>query len=244
MSFSLTIFDTITVLGGFVMTMTLQTIKFQSSIPHYGGRTYTIPQQCPHCGIMVAPYSLRASGIDYTKYEEFIFLLHKCKGCEEKFLTTHLLNKKQQTTTFKSIYPPALNMEISDVIMKFSPKFIQIYRQAHTAELESHKELAAAGYRLALEILVKDFAKLEQPERIEIISKMSLVECAKTYFPDLFVLVQSNLAEALGSDYIAYTQDQNGVEFDELKYYLDIFLQNIEMKLKIRSAAPMPAPEQ
>ncbi|KFL43341.1 hypothetical protein CH76_07275 [Lysinibacillus sp. BF-4] len=224
------------------MTMTLQTVKFQSSIPHYGGRSYTIPQQCPHCGIVVAPYSLRASGIDYNKNEEFIFLLHKCKGCEEKFLTTHLLNKNDQTTTFKSIYPPAVNMEISEVIMKFSPKFIRIYRQAHTAEIESHTELAAAGYRLALEILVKDFAKLEQPERAEQIRKMPLVECAQTYFPDLFVLVQRDLAQALGSDYIAYTQDQNGAEFNELKYYLDIFLQNIEMKLKIRGATPPPAP--
>ncbi|HJH11458.1 MAG TPA: hypothetical protein K8V30_07240 [Metalysinibacillus jejuensis] len=225
------------------MTMTLQSVTFQSSIPHYGGRTYKIPQQCPHCGITVAPYSLRASGIDYTKQEEFIFLLHKCKGCEGKFLTTHLLDKQTQATTFKSIYPPAVNMEISPVIMQFSPKFIQIYRQAHTAELERHTELAAAGYRLALEILVKDFAKLEQPERAEVIRKMPLVECAETYFPDLFVLVQRDLAQALGSDYIAYTQDQNTEEFNELKYFLDIFLQNIEMKLKIRSAMPHPVEE-
>ena len=72
---------------------------------------------------------------------------------------------------------------------------------------------------------------------------MPLVECAETYFPDLFVLVQRDLAQALGSDYIAYTQDQNTEEFNELKYFLDIFLQNIEMKLKIRSAMPQPVEE-
>ncbi|GGG14380.1 hypothetical protein GCM10007425_05820 [Lysinibacillus alkalisoli] len=217
------------------MTMTLQQIQFQSSIPHYGGRDYTIPQHCPHCGITVSPYSLRASGIDYTKHEEFIFLLHKCKGCDEKFLTTHILNKNTKEIQFRSIYPPAMHTAISSTIIQFSSNFIEIFKQAHTAELENHNQLAAAGYRLALEVLVKDYAKLIQPTHLDKIKQMSLVDCAETYFPDLFALIQNDLTTVLSSDYMTYTQTCP-TEFNELKYYLDIFLQNIEMKLKIRQA--------
>lgn len=75
----------------------------------------------------------------------------------------------------------------NDNLASISERFIDMYNQALTSEHNQNYELAAIGYRSALEILVKDYAIQELNEPEETVSKKSLCDAIAKYLsqPDL-----------------------------------------------------------
>lgn len=220
-------------------------IEMQAYTPRasdYFSIEYSIPKKCPHCNVVMYPQTTECQQINYDDSFEMNFILLKCTSCLKRFLVTFLRQKGTETVNFLSVYPSIGGEEISKTIEDFSPKFVKIYKQAVAAEQLNHIELAATGYRMALEVLSKEFAILENPDKEDKIKNATLNNCLKEYFGDVSLSVAGHVVRILGNDYVHYIQKHPNVGFDEIKYFMNIFLLNIEMRLKIKNP-PVPVPQ-
>ncbi|WP_157841529.1 hypothetical protein [Jeotgalibacillus soli] len=180
------------------------------------------------------PITTKSHSYNYNSKEEINIFLHQCPDCFKNFVTTHLRkNKEKENIEFISCYPSTRKSQFSRLVEDTSPKFIDIYNQAFSSEQQNHFEVAGVGYRLALEFLVKDFAiKALKQDEAEVKSK-KLFEALKDYVDTQGALTSEEVVRVLGNDFIYYGQKQEQIEFNLLKWYLDIFIQQIETKLKL-----------
>lgn len=94
------------------------------------------------------------------------------------------------------------------VIHRISPRFIEIYNEAKTAESLWLRNVSGAGYRKALEFLVMDYVFSKYPEDSDRIEKLGLLgNVAKQFLEEkrdyvLYILV--SVASWLGNDYVHY----------------------------------------
>lgn len=192
----------------------------KSNIVYFSGVKYWIPKKCPHCSNAISVDMRKMETFPYTQNKNVDILLHNCPNCFKYFIACHLRNKKENTNEFISSYPNFVEHQHPEIVTKFSPRFVDIFKQAHIAEQMNHLELAGTGYRMALEILVKDFLISEYPHEKDKVEKMTLYECIKNYFNELESAAPSHVVRILGNDYAHYTQKYNEVQFNEIKYYL------------------------
>lgn len=203
---------------------------------YYHMKMYNVPRKCPHClhsiSVVITDFHMQR----YSSHIDLNYLMHQCPECTNKFLTMHLRDNNKNSIEFIYCYPSHLKHEHTEAIKKFFPRFTEIYDQAFVAEQMNHLTLAGAGYRVALEFLVKDYAILADPTAKEKILKgngMTLNNCIQEFYKDIESLVPAHVVRKLGNDFAHYTQEFKEVDFKEIKTYLDIFVLNIEMKLKI-----------
>lgn len=224
------------------MTTEFQSIKVQSNEAYYSNSEYHIPAKCPHCNLFIFAETHNPKQANYNSGYNLDFLTHKCPSCSKLYLTMHLHSLENNEKTFISIYPELINVEIPAMVEEKFPRFAEIYKQASTAENLNHIELAATGYRMALEILAKAFAIAEHPNEEETIKNSSLNNCLQNYYKDLMSSVAGHVVKTLGNDYAHYVRKHMDVEFTELKYYLQIFILYIEMQLKLKNP-PVTVPD-
>lgn len=224
------------------LALETQIIELKSSTSYFNTIKYEIPKKCPHCNVVIAPTNLDSQKVSYDSSNDINFVLHRCTYCNKNYISTHLRNKSNRSTTLLSIYPEVAEESAPEIIEKFSPRFARIFQQAAKAEILNHIELAATGYRMALEVLVKEYAILENPDQEEDIKKSTLNNCLQKYFKDMPTSVAGHVVKTLGNDYAHYIQKHMDVDFKELKTYLNIFLLHIEMNLKIKHP-PVPVPD-
>lgn len=216
------------------MAIEFQTIKTKLDLPYFDGVSYLIPKQCPHCEVIMIPSIVDAQKLSYDVQYDMDFLSHLCIGCEKNFITTHFRRISNNSISFVSIYPELSNSIVPTIVSDFSPQFANIYKQATIAENLNHIELATTGYRMALEILVKDFLIAEYPNQEEQIKHASLDNCLLEYFQDVSSSVSIHAIKSLGNDYVHYVKKHTNAGFDELKFYFDIFVHSIETRLKLK----------
>lgn len=217
------------------MSIDIESLQSVNTIIAYEGKQYTLPKRCPHCNIVIAPATESAKFLPYDSQNELRFLLHKCTYCSKRYITTHLVELEATDAKFITIYPTLTNEAVPKIIENFSPRFVLIYQQAAIAEQLQHFTISASGYRMAFEVLAKDYALYEYPNQRERIVKSTLNNCLQEFFPDMFTSVSADTVKILGNDYVNYVESADNMAFIELKYYLSIFLLNIEMKLKLLS---------
>lgn len=223
------------------MSIDMQTYTPNTSDTYFK-TVYSIPKKCPHCNVVILPVATECKKTSYNNDSDLNLLLLKCANCSKNYLVTFLRMKRNGNASFLSIYPSIGGEEISKTIENFSPKFVNIYKQAVTAEQLNHIELAATGYRMALEILSKEFAIFMNPEKEDQIKSATLNNCLQEYYSDVSLSVAGHVVRILGNDYVHYIQKHPDVGFDEIKYFMNIFLLNIEMRLKIMNP-PVPVPQ-
>lgn len=183
------------------------------------------PIICPHCGAFIEP-KLEA----YTKIlltEGSIYLIaFRASCCEKAFFATYrLIDGNGELLT---LYPSNKPSQLPDSIKKISPRFINLYNQAYTAEQNNHFELAGCGYRNALEVLIKDYAINELKKDPKEVVKKSLNNSIKDYIPSVNLSNSADVIRLLGNDYTHYERHYEQIEFEVLKRYLRIFIDNIE----------------
>ena len=216
------------------MAIEFQAISTTLGISYFDVVTYLIPKQCPHCYVWMIPSTIDAKQLSYDLHFDMNFLSHSCVGCKKSFVTTHFRKTSNNSITFHSVYPEMTNKAVPIIIAEFSPQFANIYRQAALAENLDQIELATTGYRMALEILVKDYLIAEFPELEEQIKYLSLHQCLTEYFKDISNSVAAHVVKSLSNDYVHYIKKHTHAGFEELKFYFEIFVNDIETKLKLK----------
>lgn len=207
--------------------------------PNFGdtglnGLKYNIPKSCPHCHFANQP--IKNSHV-LSKYDGGYLQLFswKCTQCSEDYVTGHTRkDTNDKSSQFLFIYPTLQPKEFSDFINNLSPRFVDIYKEANWSEQNGNLTVAGMGYRLALEILVKDYAIKEKEIPEDEASKKSLFNAIEDYLPHAEHIIAADVVRLKGNDYAHYKEKLESVEFSEMKFYLDTLIDLINVQLKLK----------
>lgn len=188
---------------------------------------------CPHCGVSTD------SGY-YTKQliplggnqGDFWTLAQKCTNCNLLFIAMY--HRKDGNNTFLGSFPQYKETELPDDIQNCSPRFCDLYYQAQSCRRSGSLDLAAMGYRSALECLIKDFAINELHENTDTVSKKTLADSIITYLDGEELIASADVVRILGNDYTHFQRKFPEYDIELLEDYLNIFIDQIQIKLKLR----------
>ena len=195
-------------------------------------RPADVPRHCPYCGSKTHSTYVTDVCLNYNSVDEYVSVAWLADCCSRIYIVNYLFNFNRQTLDFISHYPAQDPGPMPENMADISPRFVTLYSQARTAEGHEHYELAACGYRNAIEVLIKDFAiNVLDRDRKEVESK-SLFKAIEDYLPKELINT-SDVVRILGNDNTHYLRKYEDINFAELKNYLDIFMMQIEVQYKI-----------
>lgn len=194
--------------------------------------TYRKPSVCPHCGFGTdAPFAKK----DTYSYNGHYLLVATCTctSCGKQFLFVCEYDSGKENYD-PIVYPNiAFTPYSNEILEKISSRFIDMYNQALQSEFHKNLELAAIGYRSALEILVKDYAIKELGQNPEEVSSKKLCPAIGTYLNQEDLVKTADVIRILGNDYTHYKRKYPQHDFELLKGYMEIFLKQIEIQYMI-----------
>lgn len=192
---------------------------------------YDKPANCPHCGI-------HHDADHKTQYQykddfgnEIFFLVLQCTACKKLFTATYHIQDGK--SVLDGISPKTISTYHDTLIDVMSPRFIEIYNQSLRAVANEDFNLAAIGYRTALEILIKDYAINELNNPPEEVVNKKLFTAISEYLPDTSSFNTADVVRILGNDFTHYTRKYPEYDFRILQSYMDIFISVIRNKLMI-----------
>ncbi len=191
-----------------------------------------VPINCPYCNAFIEPHFVKCVTNDFNNSRLYLSTF-RANCCNKLFFTVH--EKPNNTSNFILLFSyPQITLEsLPDSIKEISPRFIELYKQSNFAELNGHLELAGTGYRNALEVLIKDFAinELKKPE--DEVKKKSLYEAIGNYLPNERLMNTADVVRILGNDLTHYERKYNDLDFNILKQYITIFVNQINAEYLI-----------
>jgi len=136
---------------------------------------------------------------------------------------------------FKGLKPGnAKLLPVPESIKDLSPAFYRIYQEANNAENYGLTEICGAGYRKALEFLVKDYIKTKAKIlglKTKDIAKASLSLCIATYIEDVVAKEIAVRAAWLGNDETHYYREWKVCDLDDLKKLISVMINIIDTQL-------------
>ena len=116
------------------------------------------PMLCPICGAFQDGTAVSRAIHPGFNGIEIGTIGYRCTHCAKCYLVVYKVDRKNKNTYFAEYYPQETASYENEILSNVSPQFIESYNQALRAELRGDIELAAIGYRKALERVVKDYA--------------------------------------------------------------------------------------
>ncbi len=188
---------------------------------------YQKPSICPHCGIGTDAPITTTYHCDLNN-QVLLLATARCTACSKSFFFA--CHKTEDSNAPAVCIYPSISYEPfhNENLEKISQRFIDIYNQAAKCEFDGNLDLAAIGYRTSLEVLVKDYAIQELSIPEEEASKKSLFEAIGEYLKQEDVVKTADVVRILGNDYTHYRRKYPEFDFSLLKYYMEIFIKQIE----------------
>ncbi len=206
--------------------------------------------ECPCCGNKITPIYLTHFSDFWPDDTVTNYVICKCpnKSCNEiffvkytgepQFIDIGIYTETEMNILKSEIFPYSINnLNIDENIVKISPEFIDIYKQASLADKMKLNKISGSGFRLALEILIKDFAVYINPEKANEIKSDTKVSNvinnripSKPIFDDIKNI--ANRAWWLGCDSSHYNKSFNKFDINDLKECINITVATIVYYLK------------
>ena len=206
--------------------------------------TFNSDNVCGRCGIGVE--WLESNGFySFDGDRIYVCLIEHCPVCKKAALREFPQLKRGNITkdyldltcTHSYRYPLVKNQQdFSEAIDKLSPRFVDIYHQAEAAEQDGCRDICGAGYRKALEFLVKDFAIRHNPSDAERIASTNLGEViSKLGSEKLKVLAERSAW--LGNDETHYVKKHEEYSVSDMKSFILAAATYIDSELCFEKAA-------
>lgn len=185
---------------------------------------------CPHCAV-ASDFSRQSSySVEYEESLYFLVVHWKCTNCKKKHVQYYDVDFVNKISKFIASYP-GVNIKVaSDAFKELSPRFYDYLSQALFADYHNHQDLAAMGFRSALEILCKDFVIKEMGVAQEKVENMHLQVLIDTHFPEVKLKNTAHLVRMLGNDYTHYVKRYSTEEYQTLKIAFEYFTALLEMQ--------------
>ncbi len=206
-------------------------LKKASAFGNFSGN-YKKPSVCPHCGFGTDAPLVQKDTFSFNGHHLFSATC-TCTACGKYFFFACEYDSGK-TDYAPIVYPNiAFTPYSNNILEKISPRFIDMYNQALQSEFHKNIELAAIGYRSALEILVKDYAISELGLNPEEVSSKKLCSAIGTYLNQEELVKTADVVRILGNDYTHYERKYPQHDFELLKGYMEIFLKQIEVRYMV-----------
>ena len=184
------------------------------------------PNKCPICNTSIKPDKI---GDFYNPDINFVSLSFMCPACGKTFISHYNYNKEDYEArgpnTFYKIniidsFPNIPKEIVFDKhINDLSRNFIEIYNQAHFAEIYNLDKIIGISYRKAIEFLIKDFCIHTNPNDSEKISNMSLSQVIQNYITETKLQNLSKASTWLGNDETHYARKFEDKDINDLKSF-------------------------
>lgn len=200
-----------------------------------------VPEICPHCHKEVG-FDLcgitQGSFINGTRISLVVF---QCPSCRELTIGRYcqIYNKFDKFPYIYPMYYPEAQFKdifFDQCINNISKNFQNLYNQAAKAEHYGGVDVAGAGYRKALEFLIRDFAKYIQPGEKEAIDQTNAARNVVKNFLQEFPRLKeaSDSALVLGNDETHYSKIYTDYDLSDLKDFINITCAEIATEIKLR----------
>lgn len=191
------------------------------------------PTICPVCNAYVDSTKNGSRLFTQSQQPHYGVVQYRCQHCGKLYLVVYEIDTEQRTTRVSAFLPSRTANYQNEVIENISEGFIRYYNQAARAEAAGDNELAATGYRMALEHLVKDYAINElHKDREEVVSK-TLFSAIGDYLGEHDLIATADVVRILGNDYVHYERRYPEHDLSLMKRYLEIFIRLVETKYLI-----------
>lgn len=198
-----------------------------------------VPDICPHCNRKIS-IELKEIIEGYSKNGLSVdFFCFQCPACKEIIIGKYYQSGRifaifPQTQGHPSIYPEKsfVFKTFSELLNNLSPCFPILYNQSAKAEHYGCGEIAGAGYRKALEFLVKDFAISQHPEEKAKIKKTPLTNVIDEYLESRKIKEIAKRAVWLGNDETHYERKWEDKDIEDLKKLISITVNFLESDLE------------
>ncbi len=141
--------------------------------------------------------------------------------CGEMFVSKYkwIMNRREDNP---SIFPYVVQTNIRDEIKAVSPSFVEIFSQATKAKEERLDQICGVGYRKALEFLIKDYCKINNPNEIENIEKSQLMPVINNYIDNKDIKDMATRAVWIGNDETHYIRKWSNKDIHDLLMLIEI----------------------
>lgn len=198
-----------------------------------------LPNKCPHCS---TAYSSRPSSVCFFKDAyggANLYATFFCPACEKAFFVTYGIEdffSREFAHIINQFPVPDVVTSIPEKIHKLSPKFVEIFHQAETAENSGLSELCGIGYRKALEFLIKDYVISIHPESKDDIESSFLGKCIDTYIDNPKIKALAKASSWIGNDETHYVRRNSDYNVKDLKRFISAAVTFIVYELTVSEA--------
>jgi len=185
------------------------------------------PDLCPLCHRHITPIFVHAYS---CRDGENLRIIYRCpnRECDELFISYYYSHGNYFDYRFSAPWSTE-KREFSEIIKKISGNFCAIYNQAYEGEKRKLLEICGAGYRKALEFLIKDYAIQKNKKDKAKIRKIWLSDCIKTYIDDKRIKSCAERAVWLGNDETHYYRQWKSKDLADLKDLIELTVNWIEL---------------
>lgn len=202
-----------------------------------------LPSICPYCGTGIHPDSLDAisnsikyKGIDHT----IACVILKCPVCSLIFFAEYDLNISTHQWRLPLVLPaPKPSLEIPNKINEYYPDFYSIYEQAAIAESNKLDDICGAGYRRAIEFLIKHYLMDILPEEKDAILKETLMQSINRIESNR-IKVLATAATWLGNDQTHILSKHPDYKIEDIKSFTVAICYFIISEKEFDKAAKVP----
>lgn len=191
------------------------------------------PMCCPYCNAFEDGTNIDRKLLTLGNGKYHGVVLYRCTYCRQSYTVIYDIDTLKKKGNFGTFFPIASVTYENKLLANLSQKFIDMYNQALRAELKGDIELAAIGFRQALECLVKDYAINELEKPSEEVSRKKLFAAISEYLGEQDLIKTADVVRILGNDYAHYERKYPEHDFQLLKNYMEIFIRLVETKVMI-----------
>lgn len=147
--------------------------------------------------------------------------VYECPACQTPFIAIWEPDRYEDYLKLKTLSPKSFfKKEFEEIIKNISPDFIDIYYEAEKAEFVGLLKICGAGYRKALEFLIKDYATYLDPPEKENIEKETLHNTIQRLDSDRLKMAAKKCSW-LGNDHVHYKFMHSNSDIEDMKKLLD-----------------------
>ncbi len=191
------------------------------------GKTEVLAQyhiECPFCHTRIIPNYLCVDN-------DTLYASCPNESCRKHFILSEYFSK-----CYTIVEPNAgfSRKEFSEIVHTISPEFTKIYNQAFYAEQMRLDQICGAGYRKALEFLIKDYliSKETEEQIVDNIKKKFLNNCIQENVKNDNIKQVAKRAAWLGNDETHYVRQWEDKDVQYLKKLIDLTVRWIENEIE------------
>lgn len=183
--------------------------------------------ECPYCHKSIHPKFIDG----YTDDSKNAQVILRCTNLDCQKIFIGFYHRDANVLTLKRVsIGTKKKIEIHETIIKISPDFEKIYLESNLAEQDNLFEICGAGYRKALEFLIKDYLIKLEPDKSTEIESSFLGKCIKTFVKNENIKIVAQRAAWLGNDEVHYVRIWEGDNLKNLKSLIELVMEWIKME--------------